>query len=83
MLENLFWLGLVGAAIALTFALVQAKKVLAFSEGTELMQKLAASIRKGANAYLCLLYTSHIAGAAFDMELKLMLMHGGHLISPS
>lgn len=58
MLENLFWLGLVGAAIALIFALVQAKKVLAFSEGTELMQKLAASIRKGANAYLKRQYTT-------------------------
>ena len=52
MLENLFWVGLVGALIALIFALTQAKKVLKFSEGTELMQKLAASIRKGANAYL-------------------------------
>ena len=52
MLENLFWLGLVGGIIALIFAVVQAKKVLKFSEGTELMQKLAASIRKGANAYL-------------------------------
>ena len=58
MLENLFWLGLVGAAIALIFALVQAKKVLGFSEGTELMQKLAASIRKGANAYLKRQYTT-------------------------
>ena len=52
MFENLFWLGLVGAALALIFAVVQARKVLSFSEGTELMQKLAASIRKGANAYL-------------------------------
>ena len=58
MLENLFWLGLVGAAIALIFALVQAKKVLSFSEGTELMQKLATSIRKGANAYLKRQYTT-------------------------
>ena len=58
MLENLFWVGLVGALIALIFALTQAKKVLKFSEGTELMQKLAASIRKGANAYLKRQYTS-------------------------
>ncbi len=58
MLENLFWIGLVGAAIALIFALTQAKKVLGFSEGTELMQKLAASIRKGANAYLKRQYTT-------------------------
>lgn len=58
MLENLFWVGLVGALIALIFALTQAKKVLKFSEGTELMQKLAASIRKGANAYLKCQYTT-------------------------
>ena len=32
--------------------------VLKFSEGTELMQKLAASIRKGANAYLKRQYTT-------------------------
>ena len=58
MLENLFWVGLAGALIALIFALTQAKKVLKFSEGTELMQKLAASIRKGANAYLKRQYTT-------------------------
>ena len=58
MLENLFCLGLVGAVIALIFALIQAKKVLGFSEGSELMQKLAASIRKGANAYLKRQYTT-------------------------
>ena len=58
MLENLFCLGLAGAAIALIFALIQAKKVLSFSEGNELMQKLADSIRKGANAYLKRQYTT-------------------------
>ena len=58
LLENLFWVGLVGALIALIFALTQAKKVLKFSEGTELMQKLAASIRKGAKAYLKRQYTT-------------------------
>lgn len=52
MIENLFLLGLVGAVIALLFAAVQAKKVLAFSEGTPKMQKLAQAIRQGANAYL-------------------------------
>ena len=58
MIENLFWLGLVGAIIALVFAIAQARKVLKFSEGTELMQKLASSIRKGANAYLKRQYTT-------------------------
>ena len=50
--ENLFWVGLVGSVIALLFAWIQCRKVLQFSEGTDVMKKLAASIRKGANAYL-------------------------------
>jgi len=41
-----------GAAIALSFALIMARKVLKFSEGTEKMKKISASIRAGANAYL-------------------------------
>jgi len=51
-LENLFWIGIVGALIALCFALIQSRKVMKFSEGTPAMQKIAAAIRKGANAYL-------------------------------
>ena len=57
-LENLFWLGLVGALLALVFAYVQGKKVLSFSEGTDTMKKIAASIREGANAYLKHQYTT-------------------------
>ena len=56
--QNLFWIGLVGAVIALLFAVVQSRKVLKFSEGTELMQKIASSIRQGANAYLKRQYTT-------------------------
>ena len=57
-IENLFWIGFVGAVIALVFAIVQSRKVLKFSEGTDLMKKIAASIRKGANAYLKRQYTT-------------------------
>ncbi len=46
------FLALVGAIIALVFAIFTAKKIMKFSEGTERMQKISASIRKGANAYL-------------------------------
>ncbi len=42
----------VGAALALIFAVLTAKKVLKFSQGTEKMKKISESIRKGANAYL-------------------------------
>jgi K(+)-stimulated pyrophosphate-energized sodium pump len=47
-MDNLFWLGFVGALVAGLFAFMQAKKVLSYSEGTERMQKIAAStINKG------------------------------------
>ena len=41
-----------GSAIALIFALLTAKRIMRFSEGTDRMQKIAASIRAGANAFL-------------------------------
>ena len=41
-----------GSLLALLFAAAMARKVLKFPEGTERMQKLSASIRGGANAYL-------------------------------
>ena len=40
------------AVIALLFAVFTAKKVMKFSEGNDLMKKISASIRKGANAFL-------------------------------
>lgn len=46
------FLALAGAVIALIFALLTAKKIMKFSEGNERMQKISASIRQGANAYL-------------------------------
>lgn len=51
-MEKLYWLGFLGALIAGIFAIVQAKKVMGFSEGNDKMKKIAASIREGANAYL-------------------------------
>ena len=51
-MENLFWIGVVGALIALLFAWSQARRVKQFSEGTPAMEKIAAAIRRGANAYL-------------------------------
>ncbi len=79
MIENLFWLGLVGAVLALIFAVVQARKVLRFSEGTELMQKLAASIRKGANAYLKRQYTT-VAKIFIIVFVILLLLAWGNML---
>ncbi len=41
-----------GSILALLFALLMSRKVLNFSEGTDIMKKISLSIRKGANAYL-------------------------------
>ena len=41
-----------GALLALLFAAFTAKRVMKFSEGNDLMKKISASIRRGANAYL-------------------------------
>lgn len=41
-----------GALLALLFALITARRVVKFPEGTDLMKKISGSIRKGANAYL-------------------------------
>lgn len=41
-----------GAVIAIVFAVLTALKVIRFEEGTDLMKKISASIRSGANAYL-------------------------------
>jgi len=51
-MDNLFWIGLVGALAALAFALTQRNKVMSFSEGNDTMKKIASAIREGANAYL-------------------------------
>ena len=42
----------IGALAALIYAVVTAKRVLKFSEGTDKMKKIASAIRAGANAYL-------------------------------
>ncbi len=57
-MEQFFWIGIVGAVVALLFAVFQSRKVLKFSEGNETMQKIAAAIRRGANAYLKRQYRS-------------------------
>jgi len=57
-MQNYFWIGFVGAFIGLTYAFVQSRKVMKFPEGNEAMQKIAAAIRSGANAYLKRQYRS-------------------------
>ena len=78
-MENLFWIGFVGAAVALVFAILQARKVMQFSEGTELMQKIASSIRQGANAYLKRQYTTVVKIFIVVFLLLLGLAYTGML----
>ena len=51
-MENLYWISLAASVVALLFAFLQSKKVLAFSEGNELMQKISRAVRTGASAFL-------------------------------
>ena len=88
-LDLLYWVGLVGAVIAIGFAFLQHKKVLKFSEGTDAMKKLAAAIRKGANAYLkrqyrtviwfFLIMSAILAGLAY---IPLLLGQESGLVNP-
>ena len=51
-MDMLFWLGIVGAVLAIGFAYIQHRKVLKNDEGTDKMKEIANAIREGANAYL-------------------------------
>ena len=82
-MENLFWIGFVGAAIALIFALLQRNKVMKFSEGDEKMVKLASAIRQGANAYLKAQYTTvaKVFAVVFVILLIIAFASKGEMLS--
>ncbi len=82
-MENLFWIGFLGAVVAGLFALTQAKKVMTYSEGTEKMQKIAANIRAGANAYLKQQYTTvfKVFVVVFLALLAMAFGTGGRMLS--
>ena len=83
MMDNLFWIGFVGAAIAIAFAWLQSRRVMTFSEGSDKMAKIAASIREGANAYLKHQYTT-LAKVFLVVFLVLLVMAfatGGEMLS--
>ncbi len=58
MLNDLSILMPIASVAALSFAAIKAKRVFAESEGTDDMVKIAAAIRRGANAYLRRQYAS-------------------------
>ncbi len=82
-MENLFWIGFIGALVAGLFAAIQAKKVLSYSEGSEKMRKIAANIRSGANAYLKQQYTTvfKVFIVVFLILLVIAFATGGKMLS--
>lgn len=82
-MDNLFWIGFVGAALALIFAYLQKCKVMKCSEGDEKMVKIASSIRAGANAYLKQQYSTvaKVFAVVFVILLIIAFASGGDMLS--
>ena len=78
-MDRLFWIGLVGAAVALLFAWLQSNRVRAFSEGNDTMKKIAAAIRQGANAYLKHQYAT-VSKVFFVVFLILLALARFHML---
>ena len=74
---------LVAAIAALVFALLQRNKVMAVSEGSDTMKKLAAAIREGANAYLKRQYTTvaKVFVVVFVILLAMAFLTDGKMLS--
>ena len=78
-MEKYFILGFLGSILALGFSVIQRRRVLSVSEGNERMQKIAAAIRAGANAYLKHQYTTVFKVFAIVFVLLLALAFGSYL----
>lgn len=72
MLDKVFLLVPAGSILALLFALFQAKRVLGFSQGNDVMKKISRSVREGANAYLKRQYT----GVALFFAVMFVVLGG-------
>ena len=82
-MDNLFWIGFVGAALALIFAYLQKCKAMKCSEGDEKMVKIASSIRAGANAYLKQQYSTvaKVFAVVFVILLIIAFASKGQMLS--
>ncbi len=83
MLENLFLLGFIGAAVALIFAFIQRGIVMKHSEGNDKMVEIAQAIRDGANAYLKHQYMTvgKVFAVVFVILLIMAFATGGEMLS--
>ena len=52
MIEQLFWVGYIGAFVSLLFASLNARKIFKYEEGNETMIRIAQMIRFGAKAFM-------------------------------
>ena len=77
-MEKYFILGFLGSILALGFSVIQRRRVLSVSEGNERMQKIAAAIRSGANAYLKHQYSTVFK--VFGIVFVLLLVMEQHLL---
>ena len=82
-MEKYLWIGFIGAVIALLFAVIQRKKVMSYSEGNATMQKIAKSIREGANAYLKHQYSTvaKVFAVVFVILAIIAFASGGSMVS--
>jgi len=71
MVENLFFLGYIGAFAGLIFAFIQARKIMKAPTGNEVMEKIASAIRAGTNAYM---KRQYMVIAAFFLAMFVILM---------
>ena len=82
-MEKYLWIGFIGAVIALLFAVIQRQKVMSYSEGNATMQKIAKSIREGANAYLKHQYSTvaKVFAVVFVILAIIAFASGGSMLS--
>ena len=82
-MENYLWIGFIGAVLALLFAAIQRKKVMSYSEGNATMQKIAQSIREGANAYRKHQYSTvaKVFAVVFVVLVIIAFASGGEMLS--
>jgi K(+)-stimulated pyrophosphate-energized sodium pump len=72
--ELWLWLAVAAGLIAIAYGVIQVRRILAASPGSERMQEIAAAIQEGANAYLRRQYTTiAIVGVVIFVLVWLLL----------
>jgi len=80
MIENLYWVGYVGAAAALIFALIQIIKVIKYPEGSDEIKRIATAIREGANAFMKRQYSTVAVFLGVMFIILLVLALNGYIV---